>query len=54
MEIRIECGFEHINQIEKIVKKVAEIEKEYRCDCTLNLIKVAPYQDFQEFYKRPQ
>lgn len=40
MEIIINHDYESKEELEEIISKVAEIEKEYSCNCTLNLNKL--------------
>lgn len=40
MEITINHDYESKEELKEIIKTVAEIEKEYSCNCTLNLNKL--------------
>ena len=40
MEVIINHDYESKEELEEIISKVAEIEKEYSCNCTLNLNKL--------------
>lgn len=40
MEVIINHDFENKEELKEIIKTVAEIEKEYSCNCTLNLNKL--------------
>ena len=40
MEVIINHDYERKEELEEIISKVAEIEKEYSCNCTLNLNKL--------------
>lgn len=40
MEVIINHDYESKEELEEIISKVSEIEKEYSCNCTLNLNKL--------------
>ena len=40
MEVTINYDYENKEELKEIIKTVAEIEKEYSCNCTLNLNKL--------------
>ncbi|MFR9276485.1 MAG: hypothetical protein ACLVK5_00060 [Peptoniphilus senegalensis] len=40
MEVTINHDYENKEELKEIIKTVAEIEKEYSCNCTLNLNKL--------------
>ena len=52
IQVTINTDNENINQLKEVIKEIADIEKEYSCNCTLinvNLEFYEPYQSHQEF-----